>query len=324
MSTEATDFVTAGTRSLKNFKPEPPEIPTVPAPDAPSLPGSFNGSPLDALIRESSQSHVPNFEEQTNNVPTTPPDTSVPQEFPTPMVPQIPQTVEEPRPVSPTAPIVQEASGAFHGNSDTMPCFTVLDMEQGAITPFTREYTSALDMTNCVAEIPMLLDYMVRLEREFGVTLPFKACGIDTIVFDNAAVQQEGGPSTVQITVDNGEGQKSDRFYEKITVDDVVYLSCINESLNPDFLHRIITEAVDSVYIHRQYVYTLVGPRPLNGRTVSVKDGDGADVNKQEFIETMKLNSYELSVFINYMNSIEGVKVIHGTYDGRMAIMFQR
>lgn len=342
MSNDATDFVTAGTRNLKNFSPEPPAVPNVTPGDTSEavLPGSFANSPLAALMNngQSGGSHIPSFEEQVPNQPRTPTVTTG-QELPTPrtsddaqyvrtMSPEMPNpemTIPEGTAVAvPDAEnFARQAAQLFNGTQDTFPCFTVLNMEQGALTPFTKEYTNALNLTNCVAEIPMLLDYMVRLEREFGVTLPFKACGIDTIVFDNAAVQQQDGPSTVQISVGEGD-EKSDRFYEKISVDGVVYLSCINESLNPEYLHRIISEAVDSVYIHRHYVYTLVGPRPLNNRFVKVKDEAGEDINKQEFIETMKLNSYELSVFINYMNSIDGVRVVHGTYDGHAAIMFQR
>jgi len=212
-------------------------------------------------------------------------------------------------------------------------CFTCLEMSDTDISSFVREYTPELKLTGCVAEIPMLLSYMVKQERAFGVTLPFRACGVDTIVFDTSAVKQQDGPYTVEVPVTDGAGEHT-AFYEKIVVDGIVFLSCVSESLDPDYLHRIISEAADALYIHGQYVYTMVGPRPLQGRTVDVKvevpmaeEGTApvpATQKCQEFIETLKLNSFELSVFVHYMRAINGVSITYGTYDNRQAILFQR
>lgn len=318
----------------------------------PVVTGSFGGSPLDALLRQQDDGAAPVGAPDAPMVHETGPQQMDSQAY----EPQEASDVGMPEPemAPPSNPGI--AAHTFTGDENVAPCFTVVDMEMDAVAPFSREYTPTLSTTDCVAEIPMLLDYMVRLERKFGVTLPFRACGVDTIAFDNAATEREGAPRLVKVAVSvDGMGkpmEQHDAYYEKIYVDGVVYMSCISESLNPDYLHRIIAEAVDAIYVHGQYVYTLIGPRPLNGQTVSVDVGEpegdvstGEDtapvdateptsedgtlatlsvVDQQLFIETMKLNTYELSVFINHMNSIPGVSILYGTYDGRQAIMFKR
>lgn len=201
--------------------------------------------------------------------------------------------------------------------SEVVPGFTVVNIDPTGVSLFSREYTPSFETVDCVAEIDMLLEYMVRVERQNGITMSFRAYGVDPIVFAKALPAEvlEGAPACVGIPVNGRAATEngSEEIYEMIEVDDALYLSCMSESLNQDYLHQVISEATEEIFTHGKYVYTLVGPRPL-----AVKGG------AQYFIETLKLNSYEMSVLLAYMNGVDGVKIQHGKYGGRTAILFTR
>lgn len=232
-------------------------------------------------------------------------------------------------------------------NATEVPQFTVVDMGTSDLSNYTREFDSSFAMTNCIAEIPMLLNYMVKMERTFNITLPFSAYGVDTIVFDEVAIKQENGLMTVDVEVTPTSGNDKHRaYYEKIVVDGTVYFSCLSESLDTDYLYKVITEAAESMFMNGEYIYTLVGPRPLMGRTMipaeqlasyqavleesknNSEEGSSEVPQKpievQQFIETLKLNSFEMSVLINYMHKLGDVEVTYGLYRGHEAIMFKR
>lgn len=219
-------------------------------------------------------------------------------------------------------PVVEPESagaGAATGfdTSEVIPGFTVVNIDPTGVSMFSREYSPSFEVVDCVAEIDMLLKYMVRVERQNGITMSFRAYGVDPIVFEKAlpAEAMEGAPACVGIPVDGrASGDNgSEEIYEMIEVDGALYLSCMSESLNQDYLHQVISEATEEIFTHGKYVYTLVGPRPLAAR-------DGS----QYFIETLKLNSYEMSVLLAYMGQIGGVSIKHGKYGGRTAILFTR
>lgn len=266
--------------------------------------------------------------------------------------------VAEARP-APTDPMVfppvEESISADKVDEEVTraPLFTVVGVENADLLKISREYTPALTTVKSVANTGMLLQYMVGTEREYNVTMSFPACGVDTNVFDGAmqeSLQAKSGdaypasegdidgaeesavtpapapegqsenPEVVSITVPASEQSAAEHpeLYEKIIVDGVPYLSCLSQCLNAEYLHQIIAEATEAVFTHNRYVYTLVGPRPL------VKKGSAAGGEGQCFIETLKLNSYELSVLLAYMGAIEGISVEHGVFDGRSAITFTR
>lgn len=218
-----------------------------------------------------------------------------------------------------TAPeqTTQEDSHASFSEAGRNPGFTVVDVDTQAVQVYSREYTPEFNTVDCVADIDMLLRYMVSVERKNNVTMSFQAYGVDPIVFNKAvpADRPEGDPACVMIPV-AGKETSTDyqgEVYEMINVDGSLYLSCMSESLNQEYLHQVIAEATEEVFTHGKYIYTLIGPRPL-----SPVDG------KQAFIETLKLNSYELSILLSYMSQMEGVSIVHGEYGGRSAIMFTR
>lgn len=242
-----------------------------------------------------------------------------------------------PKPLSATTPSMgaadtlmenHEFTAAGDGQSSS-PKFMRIDVDDEAMAGFSREYNPAMETQICIADKTMLLEYMVATERRYNITMSFPAYGVDPIVFDevlkemrqrNAEPGEEAAslPPVVAINVKGRDkesgGRELQEMYEKIEVDGVLYLSCISECLDKEYLHSIIAEATEAVYMHGSYVYTMVGPKPI---TI---DGEA----QGEFIETLKLNSYELSVLLSYMQKIDGVAVYHGIFNGRSAIKFER
>lgn len=217
---------------------------------------------------------------------------------------------------SKSAEAISDDSNSFSVGS-TSPMFTVVNIEETDIMSFAGEYTAIKDTVECVADVNMLLTYMVETERALGVTLSLEAYGVDPIVFNEAAQKvASDAPRVVSIMVPGKEKDEeyAGDLYELINVDGKLYLSCVSESLNRAYLHQVISAATEAVMTHGKYIYSLIGPRPL--ATV-----DGGD---QKFINTLKLNSYELSVLLSYMSQLDGVVVTHGVYDGSAAISFER
>lgn len=223
-----------------------------------------------------------------------------------------------------------EFTAAGEGQSSA-PKFMRIDVDDDVMAGFSREYNPAMATQICIADKTMLLEYMVATERRYNITMSFPAYGVDPIVFDEVLKEMRerskdgtedddvlnSVPPVVAINVKNrdvSDGREQAEMYEKIEVDGVLYLSCISECLDKDYLHSVIAEATEAIYMHGSYVYTMVGPKPI---TI---DGEA----QGEFIETLKLNSYELSVLLSYMQKIRGVSAFHGVFNGRSAIKFER
>lgn len=242
--------------------------------------------------------------------------------------------VQDGAPVSTSAPAPTPLKGATLDTLDATsegPGFKTVPLEGEDVTDFMREYRPSLQIRRCVADRDMLLKYMADTEHRYHLTLSFPAYGVDPIVFDEAAAaraktyQDSGdeiplGSDIVEIAMPGtGDGEsKVVNLYEKIEVDGVLYLSSVTECLDADYLHNVIREATEEIYMHGQYMYTMVGPRPL----VENKQVDHANGNP--LIETLKLNSYELNMLVGYVSGIAGVNVTYGTFDNRQAILFKR
>lgn len=245
-----------------------------------------------------------------------------------------PRQQPAPKTVAPSEPKAQDTGfvSAESGQFDTFN-FTCVQVEDPSIKEYSAEYDPSLKTQVCIADKTMLLEYMVKTERRYNVTMSFPAYGVDPIVFDEVLAEshignpegsaEEGNesasPSTSMISIRvSGRSETDEKavseLYEKIEVDGVLYLSCVSECLNVDYLRQVIAEATEGVYMHGRYIYTMIGPRPLTPNGTA----------QNEFIETLKLNSYELSVLLSYMLRISGVTVTYGTYNGRSAILFSR
>lgn len=192
--------------------------------------------------------------------------------------------------------------------TETIDCaaaFAVVEVDRETMSTFAREYSNLANPIPCIADCQMLLEYMVGKERSNGVTVSFHACGVDPVAFDQVAA--EAGEGVVPIKVPSKE---EPALYEKILVDGVLYLSCLSECLNEGYLHQVISEATEALFVHGTYTYTMVGPRPIG------TDG--------HFMDTLKLNSYEMSVLMAYTDSLGNVKPRHCVENGRATIKFVR
>ena len=198
------------------------------------------------------------------------------------------------------------------------PKFTVVSAGKESWANFSRDYKPAeMEQVPCVAETTMLMQYMVAMERHRATTLSFPACGVDPKVFyEHKEKCNPDGPMVLEVDTGSPDGTTTAE-YEMVEVDGVNYLSCTTDCLDPDYMHSIIAEATEAIYTHNKYVFTLVGPKPVE----SNMRGEG---EPKVFVETLRLNSYELSALIGYMESITGVTVEHGSYNGRAAMTFKR
>ena len=333
------DFESLG-RTLKDFSDANPTT----VAEAPATPEINPNAPMADLLSAALSAQENSGTEQSMSMPMMPPVVepvpqeepqvgvlSTPPEIPMPRVPIMEEMPESPAIFPTQSRKAAEALDRIEsglGTKNTLdkvsdiPNFTTVGIEDSVLAGFAKEYNPSLVTSICVADKQMLLQYMVSTERRYNVTLSFPAYGVDPIVFDEAVREAQSDTehdesAPVVVAVDfrrDGEAAENPPLYEKILVDGVLYFSCISECLDENYLHKVITEATESVYMHNQYVYTLVGPRPLTFD----------DKFKGSFIETLKLNSYELSVLLSYMDKISGVTITHGVFDGHSAIMFKR
>lgn len=201
-------------------------------------------------------------------------------------------------------PVEPDRAAVASANMEAV--FATVGVDKETLASFAREYSKLSTPVTCVADTKMLLEYMVSKERSTGVTASFHACGVDTVAFEQAAAETEG-TGVVPINV---QGKEEPALYEKIKVDGEYYLSCLSECLNADYLYQVISEATEALYVQGVYTYTLIGPRPI--------------ANHGGFINTLKLNSYELSVLLAFVDSMGGVTTKHCIEDGRATIKFHR
>ena len=212
----------------------------------------------------------------------------------------------------------KQREAANHNTVVSAPKFTVVSAGKENWASFSRDYKPAeMEQVPCVAETTMLMQYMVAMERHRATTLSFPACGVDPKVFyEHKEKYNPDGPMVLE--VDTGSpGCSTTAEYEMVEVDGVNYLSCTTDCLDPDYLHSVIAEATEAIYTHGKHIFTLIGPKPVE----SSMSEEGAE---KVFVETLRLNSYELSALIGYMESIAGVSVEHCDYNGRSALMFTR
>lgn len=161
-----------------------------------------------------------------------------------------------------------------------------------------------------IGETSMLLDYVRRLEKLHGVSMPVKACGLDPIVFAEATRgegEEESGNSFII------KDESEELSYELLSVDNGLYISCMTQCLNEDYLRSVLREATMEVAEHGEYTYYLVGFREL------AKNEHEGTVS---LIRTLRLNTYELSVLCSYMEQ-SGAMATYGTTDGRQCIYFK-
>lgn len=190
---------------------------------------------------------------------------------------------------------------------------------------FSREWHPTMEVTKYIGETSMMLQYLQSMERFHKVSMPIKACGIDPIVFEHLSgeMHQDSGAFLFPIhpqdsdDVSEVEGDNSkkteDPLYELINVDGQLFLSCATESLNEEYVNSVIAEATASIKQWGKYTYQLVCYRRL-----AVED----DADSAELLNTIRLNTYELSVLVDYMKQFEGITITNSEIDGKECIIF--
>lgn len=205
------------------------------------------------------------------------------------------------------------------------PAFTVVDIPDSGFS-FAKEWRPSMATPNYIGETSMLLEYLKRLERLHKVTMPIKACGIDPILFKNvkyltaAEVGQSEESEAAEVaskifSIPPAEAAGGvDSLYELISVDGELYMSCLSECLDSDYLNAVISEATSSVKAFGRYIFQMVGFKKLALEAGQVEG---------KLLNTLKLNTYEMSVLISYMQQFNGIKVSYRTIDGKQCICFE-
>ena len=197
--------------------------------------------------------------------------------------------------------------------------FTEVDVKNCGLE-FAGEWRPVMATPNYIGETSMLLEYLKRQERLHKVTMPIRACGIDPILFENIKFlelppREDGkdNPKMFEIPSEHGDDEAVSA-YELIKVDNNLYLSCVTECLDKDYLNSIIAEATAAVKATGRYVFSMVGFKKL-----ALEQGK----TEGRLLDTLRLNSYEMSVLISYMNQFQGITINYQVINDKQCIVFQ-
>lgn len=185
--------------------------------------------------------------------------------------------------------------------------FTLVD---GDHKLFAREYAPKMECPKYIGDTSMILDYLYREERKHKITLPVRACGIDPVVFEYVEHLTEGDEATPYFAIPEGDNT---HVYELIEVDGDLYMSCMSECLDPDYLHSIITAATTSMMETGNYIFRMTGLKRLARE-------DGSDTGR--LLKTLRLNTYEMSALCSYMADF-GVEPTFEVINGNKCICFR-
>lgn len=185
--------------------------------------------------------------------------------------------------------------------------FHRISVSDEILQQYSKKYNTELEAVECIADSKKLLSYMVEQERKHAITMPFHATGIDPICFFSSLDEDAEAPF-VGIELPDGEQD----FYECIEVDNALFLSCVSRVIDEDYLQRIISEAAEALYTHGIYRYTMRGPKPLRTEVPG------------QMLETLKLNTYELSILQSYIDSIPNVSHTLVKEDDHTVIVFRK
>lgn len=282
---------------------------------------------------------VKSFEDFTSSEKdnTPPPDMGFPGGIPLPTDEPVPEGFETQGFAAPSfpgtvpamdeegsAPMADEAAAPVGGiipettqSTVIAPGFTIVEQDSAL---FARDMSPAMGVIDYIGDTSMLLQYLFRLERELGVTLPIQACGVDPIIFDNVEFTKVEGPEGGEPIVTPffripGEGAEDEptRLYELVMIDGQKFLSCASECLNTEYLHQIISEATTSYMEEGTYIFRMVGLRRLPG---------GGEDTPGYLLETLRLNTFEMSTLCSYMEGF-GVEPSFEVIDGHRCICFR-
>lgn len=196
------------------------------------------------------------------------------------------------------------------------PSFTQVTIDDKG-EAFAKEWRPSMSTLDYIGDKDLILNYLYRLERKYRVTMPIKVCGIDPIVFNNVefiASDVVGAEKAFLIPNNTSTEENAEQAaYELVEVDNDLYLSCLSECLDIDYLHSILAEATTSIKTSGSYIYSLVGLRML-----ALGEGE----KEGRLLNTLRLNNYEMSVLISYMEQFPGMNVTYAIMDEHQVIKF--
>lgn len=210
-------------------------------------------------------------------------------------------------PHAPSVAVSEEPVASSILEQDISSVFHRISVSDDILEQYSKKYNTDLEAVECIADSKKLLSYMVEQERKHAITMPFHATGIDPICFFSSLDEDAEAPF-VGIELPDGEQD----FYECIEVDNALFLSCVSRVIDEDYLQRIISEAAEALYTHGIYRYTMRGPKPLRTEVPG------------QMLETLKLNTYELSILQSYIDSIPNVSHTMVREDDHSVIVFRR
>lgn len=276
----------------------------------------------------------------TPNPMPNPMATPVPGHMPGPGAVPKGEVLDAPTPtISNSAPIVNRA------RAPEGPKYKMRPMEGPVCTPgftrvnpdcaaFSKEYTTSMSKLIYIGNTDMLLKYLYNEERRHRVTMPIKACGVDPIVFDNVNTLKKGvdvqdvgdavdEESYFEIMIPEETESDQRHIYELIKVDGELYMSCMSECLDSEYLHKIIVDATTSMREEGNYIFRMVGLRRLAIEEGTTTDDQGNVMYKPgRLLETLRLNTFEMSALCSYMSAFQ-VDPTFEIIDGHECICFR-
>lgn len=101
--------------------------------------------------------------------------------------------------------------------------------------------------------------------------------------------------------------------YEIIEVDGALYMSCVSECLDRDYLNSVLAEATTAIKSTGRYIYGMVDYRKL-----ALVNGEP----EGRLLNTLRLNTYEMNVLCCYMGKFPGMQKTFEVIDGKQCIRF--
>lgn len=213
-----------------------------------------------------------------------------------------------------TEPVQPNRVGQFAKLVHGERLFADSGVDASAALPFAGEWAPDMETPNYIGMTEMLLNYLKGQEAKHHVTMPIRACGIDPIVFRNVERVSTGEDSVPNPEAPFAIGEGDDiSLYEIIEVDGDLYMSCVDSCLNREYLNSILAEATTCMKARGSYTFEMVGFRKL-----ALEEGQST----ARLLNTLRLNTYEMSVLTTYLCSVQGVTVEFGTINNKACIQF--
>lgn len=184
------------------------------------------------------------------------------------------------------------------------PGFTLLDKN---CEDFAAEFSPCMETPRYIGDSQLLLSYLHKLERQFQLTMPIKACGIDPVVFEHVEfvpLSADADSSEATTFCMDVDGTKV--LYELAKVDNELYMSCVSECLNPDYMKAVIQDATVNMVERGEYIFPMVGYREM-----ALQEGEST----AKLLRTLRLNTFEMSTLCAYMegfNAVMSFEVLNG------------